>query len=61
MCGDNCAKWILKAVKSLEQDITINLYHVMDFGNKKYEIEILNSHKIVHNMEEYILEALKFI
>lgn len=57
-CGDNCAKWILKIAKKLDVDITINLYHIMNFGDEKFEIEILNSHTIVHNMEEYIVEAI---
>ena len=31
-CGDNCAKWILKIGE--EKDLTINLRHIMDFGNE---------------------------
>ncbi len=30
MCGDNCAKWILKIGKM--KDVTINLRHMMSFG-----------------------------
>ena len=30
--GDNCAKWILDIAKS--KNITINLYHIMNFGKK---------------------------
>ena len=56
-CGDNCAKWILKIAKESEQDITINLRHVMDFGKGKFEIKILNNGEIVHNMEEYVRYA----
>ena len=29
-CGDNCAKWLLKIGE--EKDITVNLRHLMDFG-----------------------------
>ena len=32
-CGDNCAKWILRIAKKLDRDITINLRHIMDFGD----------------------------
>lgn len=32
-CGDNCAKYILALAK--EQDITINLRHIMGFGKKE--------------------------
>lgn len=48
-CGDNCAKWILKIGK--ERDLTINLRHLMDFGNDDFEIKILNTGDMVHNME----------
>ena len=51
-CGDNCAKFILKIAR--KSDITINLYHMMDFGEKPFEIEVLNSHTIVHNMSELV-------
>ena len=58
-CGDNCAKWLLEYGK--KKDITINLNHIMDFGPGKFEIEILNNHKIVHNMKEYVQEAVNLL
>ena len=51
-CGDNCAKWILKIAQN--QDITINLRHLMDFGDGEFEIMILNTNQIVRNMKELI-------
>lgn len=60
-CGDNCAKFILEAANSSKKDITINLYHIMDFGKKKFNIEIINSNKVVHNMEELIKESVKYV
>lgn len=51
-CGDNCAKWILKIAKN--KDITINLRHIMDFGDAEFEAKILNTDQIVHNMKELI-------
>lgn len=54
-CGDNCAKWILKMAE--KQDITINLRHLMDFGDGEFTIHILNTDQIVHNMRELILIA----
>lgn len=51
-CGDNCAKWLLKLGEM--DDIVINLRHIMDFGNDEFEIEILNTHQIVRNMDELI-------
>ena len=55
MCGDNCAKWLLKMAEN--KDITINLRHIMDFGENSFCIHILNTDQIVHNMEELILVA----
>ncbi|MCR5726263.1 MAG: DUF4869 domain-containing protein [Lachnospiraceae bacterium] len=60
-CGDNCAKWILKIAKKLDKDITINLRHIMDFGNGQFEIRILNNNKVVHNMSELVLYAGEFL
>lgn len=56
-CGDNCAKWILKIAQKADRDIIINLRHVMNFGDKPFEIKILNNGKTVHNMKEYVLNA----
>ena len=58
-CGDNCAKWLLTFGR--QKDITINLNHIMDFGAGEFEIEILNNHKLVHNMKEYVIEAVKYL
>ena len=51
-CGDNCAKWILKIGEM--QDITINLRHLMEFGDEAFEVKILNTGQIVHNMDELL-------
>lgn len=51
-CGDNCAKWILKIAE--EQDITINLRHLMDFGRGTFCICIKNTNQIVHSMKELV-------
>lgn len=51
-CGDNCAKWILKMAET--QDFTINLRHIMDFGEGKFEIRILNTNQVVHDMRELV-------
>ena len=56
-CGDNCAKWILRIAKQAEQDLVINLHHIMDFGDKPFEIEVINNHQIVHSMAELVLIA----
>lgn len=51
-CGDNCAKWLLKIGE--KKDVTINLRHLMDFGEGQFEVEIVNTNQIVHNMEEFV-------
>ena len=56
-CGDNCAKWILRIAKESKKDIVINLRHVMDFGDKPFEIKVLNNGKTVHNVKEYVMNA----
>ena len=58
-CGDNCAKWILKIGN--EKDLTINLRHLMDFGSNEFEIKILNTGDIVHNMKEFVRIAGKYV
>ena len=51
-CGDNCAKWLLEIGK--RQDVTINLRHLMDFGEKEFSIKVLNTDQMVHNMDELL-------
>lgn len=51
-CGDNCAKWILKIGEM--QDITINLRHLMEFGNERFKIKILNTGQMVYCMDELL-------
>jgi len=51
-CGDNCAKWLLEIGE--RQDVTINLRHLMDFGDGYFTIHILNTDQIVHNMRELL-------
>ncbi|MDD6826241.1 MAG: DUF4869 domain-containing protein [Oscillospiraceae bacterium] len=58
-CGDNCAKWLLEIGR--EKDVVINLGHVMDFGEGEFEIEILNSGDIVHNMYDMAVIAGRYI
>lgn len=58
-CGDNCAKWILKIAEM--KDLTINLRHIMDFGKNKFEAQIINSDTTVHNYDEYVHEAIKYV
>lgn len=56
-CGDNCARWILAIGRA--QDITINLYHLMNFGNRRFTIHVANTSETVHTMDELVLVAGK--
>lgn len=58
-CGDNCAEWILKIAE--KRRVVINLYHLMDFGNKTFKIRVLNTGKIVRSMTELAFEAGEFV
>lgn len=58
-CGDNCAKWILKISKA--KDLTINLRHIMDFGQETFEAEISNTGDIVHGMGEFVNIAGNYV
>lgn len=58
-CGDNCAKWILSIGES--RDLTVNLRHIMDFGEGEFEIEIINTGELVHNMPEFVSAAGEYV
>lgn len=58
-CGDNCAPWLLRLGK--EKDITINLRHILDFGDGDFEVFILNTDTMVHNMDELVRIAGRYI
>lgn len=58
-CGNNCAKWLLKFGE--DRDISINLRYMMDFGDDPFEIEILNSGKIVDNMVDLVLYGGEYL
>lgn len=51
-CGDNCAEWLLEIGK--EKDVTVNLRHIMDFGEGSFDIHIQNTNQVVHSMKELI-------
>lgn len=58
-CGDNCAKWILEIAR--EKELTINLRHIMDFGQGSFEAKILNTGDVVHNTSEFADIAGDFV
>ena len=58
-CGDNCAKWILQIAE--KKDLTINLRHIMDFGKENFDMKILNTGEVLHNMEQFVRTAGKYV
>lgn len=58
-CGDNCARFILELAE--EKDITINLRHIMDFGDTPLKAKILNDGSEVNNMLEFVLIAGQYV
>ena len=58
-CSDNCAKWIMQIAEN--KDLTINLRHIMDFGEGKFEAKVLNTNQIVHNMQEFLAIAGEYV
>ncbi len=59
VCGDNCAKWILEIAN--RKDLTINLRHIMDFGEGGFEARILNTGDMVHDMLGFARIAGKYV
>lgn len=51
-CGNNCAAWLLKIGK--EKNVTINLRHLMNFGDGCFELNVVNKNKIVRSMDELL-------
>jgi len=58
-CGDDCARWLLKIAE--EEDRTVNLRHLMDFGDAPFTVRILNTNQIVHSMKELVPIAGEFV
>ena len=58
-CGDNCAKWLLRIAAS--EDRTVNLRHIMDFGDEPFEIRIRNTGDVVHSMKELVDIAIDYV
>lgn len=50
-CGNNCAKWVLKIADM--KDLTVYLQHMIRFAGE-FEIQIMNTGRIVHNPTEYV-------
>ena len=58
-CGDNCAKWLLRIAEN--EDRTVNLHHLMNFGKEPFTVRILNTNQIVHAMDQLVSIAGEFV
>jgi len=58
-CGDNCAEWLLKIGNA--KDVTVNLRHIMNFGDGHFDIRIDNTGEIVHDMDQLVRTAGRFV
>jgi hypothetical protein len=58
-CGDDCARWLLKIGK--QQDVTINLRHMINFGKRKFTVRLLNTDQVVHSMKELVWIAGDYV
>lgn len=55
-CGNNCAKWVLKIAE--QKDLTVYLQYMIRFEGE-FEIQIMNTGKIVCNQKEYVLGLIE--
>ena len=58
-CGDNCAAWLLRI--GSKKDVAVNLRHIMEFGEEDFEIYVMNTKTVVHNMDEFIAIAGRYV
>ncbi len=52
-------RFILALVE--EQDVTINLRHIMGFGKRKFTAKILNDDVVAHGMAELLPIAARYV
>lgn len=53
-CGNNCAKWLLRIAEESNDDVLINLHHIMNFGDEPFDLCVANTNQIVHSMRELL-------
>ena len=58
-CGDNCAAWLLRIGK--EKDVSVNLRHIMDFGDTVFDVEVINTGEVLHSMQELVPVAGRYV
>lgn len=59
-CGENCAKWLIEIGK--QRDVTVNLNYLMKFNDiNDFEVFVNNENRLITNIEDYILTAVKYV
>ena len=58
-CGNHCAKWLLKIAEDEER--TVNLRNIMDFGDDPFSIHVFNTDQVVHSMRELLPIAIQYV
>lgn len=58
-CGDNCAAWLLRIGQ--KKDVTVNLRHIMDFGDGTFEVMVQNTGELVRSMAELVPIAGRYV
>ena len=58
-CGNNCAKWLLQI--AADEDRTVNLRNIMNFGEEPFELKVLNTGQVVHSMRELLPIAIEYV
>ena len=58
-CGDNCAAWLLQI--GSRKDVTVNLRHIMDFGEDPFEVYIINTGETVNTMHDLVPVAGRYV
>ena len=58
-CGNHCSKWLLKIAEDEER--TVNLRNIMDFGDDPFSIHVRNTDQVVHSMRELLPIAIQYV
>lgn len=43
------------------EDRTVNLRNIMNFGEESFDIHVLNTNQVVHSMRELLPIAIKYV
>ncbi len=59
-CGENCAPWLLEICN--KKDVTVNLEYLMTFNDDPlFNVFIENENRVVTDIEDYMVTAMKYL